>query len=156
MKTQVISFHCTLRNQLGSVLSSTWNHDVLTGPSPDGDLVRGLAEHLEGLQMGERRRIALSAEQAYGLYDPALVVEVAPGELANGKRLRVGDRVQGRVPGVGGAREFRVTGVSKRRITLDGNHPLAGQDLVFEIEATAVREATREDLMSDGESRTLH
>lgn len=146
MKAQVVSFHCVLKNKFGKIISSTFNNDVITqagGPEP---ILSGLAEGLQNLVKGERRLISLGAEKAYGFYDPSKVIECEREEVPRGKFLRKGDEVV--LPNRNGKpMNLRVTGILGDILTLDGNHPLAGQDLVFEIEATEARDATAEELL---------
>jgi FKBP-type peptidyl-prolyl cis-trans isomerase SlyD len=144
MKTQVISFHCVLKNSLGQVISSSFNRDVINhGQGQDSlwDLVRGL----EGVSAGEKRRIEIQAKRAYGLYDPQLRAELPHDELRRGSSLRVGDEVRMKSIDSDEMRVFRVIATSSDTVTLDGNHPLAGQDLVFDIDVTAVRELREDD-----------
>lgn len=171
MKAQVISFHCVLRDPLGRVISSSFNHDVLakapeavaeTMPDSVTDAQRaimnpqashfdfheplqGLVEGLQGLKKGERRTIFVSAERAYGFYDPDLVMQVSRKKLPHGETLEVGFQVVTQARD-GECRVFRITEADASSVTLDGNHPLAGQDLCFDIEATSTREATEEEL----------
>lgn len=140
MKMQIVSFHCVLKNKFGKVISSTFNRDILTGFS-DGhkqELV-ALAKALQNLTTGEKRSISLSAEEAYGFYDPKMVLKVKRNELPTVDKSIVLDMD-------GTRRSFRVVDTSSDMVTLDGNHPLAGQDLVFEIETLAVRDATDEEI----------
>ncbi|MBC7692945.1 MAG: FKBP-type peptidyl-prolyl cis-trans isomerase [Methylotenera sp.] len=148
MKTQIVSFHCVLKNKLGNLISSTFNQDVLTQNSVEdpGELLVGLAKGLQNLHKGEKRRICLSADQAYGFYDPKLVIELSRSEIAQGKHLKLGQEVKAHAEN-GEMKVFRVTHVHGNALTLDANHPLAGQDLVFDIEATEARDATPEDLL---------
>ena len=144
MKAQIVSFHCVLTNQLGKIISSTFNQDVITEPDGQADFLKGLAAGLQGLKKGEKRRICLPAAEAYGFYNPSLVMEVPRKQLTHGKKLQCGHQVESRVDGK--PTMFRVIQSFGDSVTLDGNHPLAGQDLVFEIEATEAREATTEEL----------
>ena len=158
MKAQVISFRCVLKDPLGRVISSSFNHDVLakvpevtSPPEPKaGQLdfhepLRGLVEGLQGLKQGERRTIHVSAERAYGYYDPELVMQVSRRRFPQGEDLEVGFQVVTQADD-GESRVFRVIQADAASVTLDGNHPLAGQDLCFDIEATAARDATEEEL----------
>lgn len=143
-KAQVVSFHCVLKTQLGQVISSTVNYDVLTVPnSSAGKMLAGLNEGLEDLKEGEKRKINVSAERAYGFYDPEKVM-VCSRESLDRENLRVGNTVVGMHEGK--SISFRVTQVSGDEVTLDANHPLAGQDLIFEIEALDVRDATKDEI----------
>lgn len=143
MKPQVISFHCVLKNNLGKVISLTFNRDVLThGP---GDHLLGLSKGLYNLKAGEKRRIFLPAPQAYGYYDLSLVIEVPRKKLSQGSKLKIGDKVSLRTRGKS-LRIFRVVQGNSRTLTLDGNHPLAGQDLIFDVEGVHIRDATQEEI----------
>lgn len=143
MKPQVVSFRCILRDTIGQHISTTVNLDVLN-QSGEGDDLPRLAERMQGLRPGEKRKIALSAGEAYGFYDPNLVLETSRREICRAK-VRVGDQVEV-VDEAGDARPFRVTKLLGGRVWLDGNHPLAGRDLVFDIEVTDARDATQEEL----------
>lgn len=145
MKTQIISFHCVLKNKLGKVISSTFNQDVLTGGDGTQQELMALAHGMQNLKKGEKRRIDLSAQEAYGFYDPAMVIKVARQDLPQIEEFQ-----KSRKPLVlshqGKPQIFRVVSIGDESILLDGNHPLAGQDLVFEIETTEVRDATKEEI----------
>ena len=146
MKPQVVSFHCVLKNKFGKVLSSTFNNDVITQSGGDDSILVGLAEGLQNLVKGERRQIVLNAAEAYGFYDPAKVIECDREEVPRGKFLRKGDEVTMPHAKSGKLMNLRVVGIQGDHVTLDGNHPLAGQDLVFEIEATEARDCTDEEM----------
>lgn len=153
MKAQIVSFHCILKTKLGKVVSSTFNNDVITlGGHPE--LLGGLVAGLQNLTKGEKRTIRVPAAQAYGFYDPSKVMMRPREDFAT--NLRLGSKITALK---GEARMiFRVTDMSEEFVTLDGNHPLAGEDLVFEIEATAARDATDAEIYesADTENSTLH
>ncbi len=142
MSAQIISFNCLLKNKTGQMISSTFNRDVLTLTSESGAnlMLAGLAKGLQDLQKGERRSISLSAEEAYGLYEPKKVIFFPRNKLP--KILRIGETIA--IKGKSGAmRSYKVVDFYGDMASLDGNHPLAGQDLIFEIEALDVRDATQ-------------
>lgn len=144
MAIQVVSFHCVLKNKLGRVISSTFNQNVMTDGPRDAETLTALVEALQDLEKGEKRKISLSAEQAYGFYNPKLVITCPLEDLSSGAPVKLGERVIYVKNGI--RTSYRVIGVSSDIVTLDANHPLAGQDLVFEIEATEARDATLEEL----------
>ena len=150
MKAQVISFHCVLKNKFGRIISSTINRDIMTQSDGSGMLI-GLAEGLRDLQSGEKRSISLRADEAYGFYDPKMAIIRSREDLPGSEQLRVGDQVVIPVPETGKKSQFRVVGIAGESISLDANHPLAGQDLVFEIEAIEAREATSEEVQEANE-----
>jgi FKBP-type peptidyl-prolyl cis-trans isomerase SlyD len=168
MKAQIVSFHCVLRSRVGNrLISSTFNHDVITAidadAAPSESMLAGLAERLQNLKKGEKRSISLSAQEAYGFYDPSLVRECARADVSHGERLEIGSEVLARTDS-GEKKMFRVVAAKSGSVTLDGNHPLAGMDLIFDIEATEARDATTEELAESGgpseivdpQGRTLH
>jgi FKBP-type peptidyl-prolyl cis-trans isomerase SlyD len=94
----------------------------------------------------------------YGFYDPKLVIEVPLKQLPHGKSLQSGQELLSKAQD-GRTRLFRVVEVLGKTALLDGNHPLAGQDLVFEIETTEARDATSEEIAQSSEGtppRHLH
>lgn len=151
MNAQIVSFHCVVKDKMGRVISSTFNQDVLTYAESQQDRLKGLAKGLQNLRKGEKRRIIVPAPEAYGYYDPNQVVQCSRTALTPKVHVELGDKVI-MAPSKGKPeRLFRVTEIFGDQITLDANHPLAGQDLIFEIEATAARAATHEELISSVE-----
>lgn len=158
MSAQVISFKCTLKNTIGKVLSTTINREVLNSPDAPNKILSGLAHGMQNLTKGEKRKITLSAEQAYGFYDPEKILQLPREKFGDQKNLEYGQPVALRDE-KGTLSSYRVTSIQDDIVTLDGNHPLAGQDLIFEIETLDAREATPEEI-SDSQTveskRTLH
>jgi FKBP-type peptidyl-prolyl cis-trans isomerase SlyD len=155
LKPQIISFHCILKSATGKIISNTFNNEVITAPSVGNrDELPGLAKKLDNLRSGEKRKINLDATEAYGLYNPKLVVRMPRKKITAVGELKLGDTVY--LPR--NEREhlpYTIVEISRDEYTLDGNHPLAGQDLVFEIEVLAAREATENEIQeSTTESRS--
>jgi FKBP-type peptidyl-prolyl cis-trans isomerase SlyD len=144
MRPQIISFNCILKNAAGRLISQTYNREVLNAMSPDASgALSGLNKNLQNLTRGEKRRFRVPAEEAYGLYDPNKVILFPRRKLP--KSVMKGEKIN--IVGSGGvARSYRVIEFHEDFARLDGNHPLAGQDLIFEIEALDARDATPEDL----------
>ena len=159
MNVQIVSFHCVLKDKLGKVISSTFNRDVLTSLEASAeDKLPGLSKGLQNLKKGERREIVLNAAEAYGFYDIDKVLELNREDLRGANELRMGEKVLYATEGAK-SQLYRVINISRDRVTLDANHPLAGQDLVFEIEATEVREATADEIREsnvENSGRMLH
>lgn len=156
MNSQIISFNCVLKNNLGRLISFTYNHDVLTATDNAEAMLLGLAQGLQNLKKGEKRKISLSAQQAYGFYDPKKIILYPTQKLP--KDCRIGQAIS-IVSKSGTIRNYRIIQFYNDMASLDGNHPLAGQDLVFEIEALDVREATSEEIKNSSNmlgSQLLH
>ncbi len=145
MQAQVVSFKCILKNASGQLISSSFNRDVLTSHSGEGAPLKGLAQALHGLEKGEHRSIRLKAEDAYGFYDPNKVILFPLNKIPNFQSIRCGQSVS-ILSKTGKLRTYQIIQIHGDLVSLDENHPLAGQDLIFEIETTEAREATPEEL----------
>jgi FKBP-type peptidyl-prolyl cis-trans isomerase SlyD len=106
-------------------------------------LLPGLEKALEGLVSGDRTKVTLSPEDAYGQHDASRTVQVATEELPPG--LVPGNVVRARLPN-GGEMPMTIVAIDGPTATLDGNHPLAGKTLVYEVEIREVCAATTGDL----------
>lgn len=90
MRVQIVSFHCVLKNKLGQLISTSFNQDVATScSSSQTPMLPGFVEALKTLKKGEKKEIILTADQAYGFYDPKLVVDVPRSKLSRGDRKSV-------------------------------------------------------------------
>jgi FKBP-type peptidyl-prolyl cis-trans isomerase SlyD len=156
MSQQVISFKCVVMNRLGQVLSSTFNRDVINQRHLNQDRLPDLVDGLQSVSPGEHRRIFVPAHRAYGLFDPKLTLEIPRAELAYRGNLTVGSVVSfSEKPGL----SYRVVHLNSCTVVLDGNHPFAGQDLIFEVEIVSARDAQASDFLKgsgDAEEVLLH
>jgi len=109
-----------------------------------GSLISGLENALDGRQVDEKFDLHISANDAYGQYDDNLVQRVPKEVFMGDEELEVGMRFlaetdQGPVP-------VEITEIDGDFVVVDGNHMLAGQNLNFNVEILAIREATAEEL----------
>jgi FKBP-type peptidyl-prolyl cis-trans isomerase SlyD len=138
MSTKVISFNCTLKTKAGVVINTSLNREVVANSEASLSL-DWLVNSLKSLKLGEKTEISLEAEKAYGVYDPSKVI-LFPRVKIN-TRANIGDTVK--ITGKSGTvRSYKVINNHHDMFTLDGNHPLAGVDIVFEVEALKARVAT--------------
>jgi FKBP-type peptidyl-prolyl cis-trans isomerase SlyD len=143
MGIQVVSFNCILKSRTGQLISSTFNNEVLAANQAEGGMLSGLVSALQNLVKGEKRLINLTAAEAYGFYDPSKVILFPRNKLP--KHLKTGQKIQ--IVGKSGAiREYKLIELHTNMASLDGNHPLAGQDLIFEIEVLSAREASESEI----------
>jgi FKBP-type peptidyl-prolyl cis-trans isomerase SlyD len=140
----VVTLHYTLKDAAGEVLDSSVSGEPLTYLHGHGHLVPGLERGLEGRSAGEKLNVKVAPADGYGEYDEKLVERVPRRALKGVGAINLG--MQLRAATEDGSRTVTVTRVAGDLITLDGNHPLAGQSLDFEIEITDVRDATEEEL----------
>lgn len=143
MRPQIVSFNCLLKNLLGTTISNTYNRDVLTAVDDEKAMLLGLAKGLGNLKKGDKRTISLTAEQAYGFYDPQKVILYPRKKLSRDVRKGSIVTIMGKS---GTLRTYKVIELHSDMASLDQNHPLAGQDLIFEIEALSVRDATHDEI----------
>jgi len=141
---KVVSIHYTLKNAEGSVLDSSSGSDPLAYLHGSGNIIPGLESALEGKEQGEKLSVTVEPGQGYGERDERLVQEVPRSAFKGVEELAPGMQFQAQGPQ--GARLVVVTEVADESVTVDANHPLAGQTLHFEVEVAEVREATREEL----------
>ena len=101
-------------------------------------------EALEGCPVGERVEVSLSPEEGYGLRDEGLVMTIPKAQLPE-EAHQVGARIEGETPD-GHTVAFGVVEVSEESLTIDGNHPMAGKNLMLTLEVLEVRDASEEEL----------
>ena len=109
-----------------------------------GNIVIGLERALEGKSAGDRVEVKVSAADGYGEFEQELIRTVPRDAFEDADRIQPGMRFQAETDD--GMRVFTVTAVGEEGITVDGNHPLAGQALNFEVTITSIRNPTAEEL----------
>jgi FKBP-type peptidyl-prolyl cis-trans isomerase SlyD len=115
----------------GTVVDSTEGSGLWTYVHGATRMPPGLASGVEGLGVGDHARLELSPEQAFGPIDPAAFQDVPRG-LVPTTALQVG--FAGELPGPDGTLiPFRIHAIQADTVTLDLNHPLAGQNVIFDV-----------------------
>ncbi len=140
----VVTIHYTLKDDAGEIIDSSVGAEPLPYLHGHGNLVPGLERELEGKEAGDKVNVTVQPADGYGDYDQQLVQRVPRRALQGISNIRVGLRLQTQT--AEGPRTVVVTNVMGDMVTLDGNHPLAGKALNFEVEVTDVRPATEEEL----------
>ena len=141
---KVIGFNYTLTNSNNEVLDTSSEHGPLLFLEGVGQIIPGLEEKVIGMAVGEKAKIDVAAADAYGNKNDELVIKVKKSQFPADAQLNIGDVFQ--VNQDQGLPPFTIVELQGEEVTLDGNHPLAGQDLTFDIEITEVREATDEEV----------
>lgn len=139
-KNKVAAIHYTLRDNDGSILDSSEGREPLYYIQGIGNLIKGMEDGLEGKSKGDKFNIKVSAKNGYGELDPSLVQQV-PLKAFGDQDVKTGMRFQ-----TDRGHVVTVTEVGKETITVDGNHPLAGVELNFDVEVMEVRDATQEEI----------
>jgi FKBP-type peptidyl-prolyl cis-trans isomerase SlyD len=143
MTQRVLFFHYVLTNNKGETLDSSREAEPLAVLEGTQQIIPGLEEEIFKMKTGEKKVIEVPAAKAYGPINDQLKVKVKrdqlpEGEIEPGARFRGGNEEAQFI--------FTVLKVEGDDVTLDGNHPLAGEDLTFDVEITGMREATPEEL----------
>ncbi|AYF45406.1 MULTISPECIES: FKBP-type peptidyl-prolyl cis-trans isomerase [Halobacteriovorax] len=141
---KVIGFNYTLTNSNNEVLDTSSEHGPLLFLEGVGQIIPGLEEKVIGMAVGEKAKIDVAAADAYGNKNDELIIKVQKSQFPADAQLNIGDVFQ--VNQDQGLPPFTIVELQGEEVTLDGNHPLAGQDLTFDIEITEVREATDEEV----------
>lgn len=137
----VIAFHYTLTGPTGATLDSSVGQEPMSFIEGSGQIIPGLEKKIKGLK--DKQKIAIAAAEAYGQRDDRLVLKVPRDKLPAGD-IALGTQFQ--ISGDNSGMPFMVTEVTIEHAILDGNHPLAGMDLTFDVEVISVREATEQEL----------
>jgi FKBP-type peptidyl-prolyl cis-trans isomerase 2 len=116
----------------GTVFDTTVTRDPITFAIGEGQVIPGFEQTVIGMEPGTSMTVHIPADKAFGSYHDEMVGMVHPAQLPDEIDPEVGQQLQ--IPGQGGQPfVVSVTDVSESTVTLDANHPLAGQDLIFDI-----------------------
>ncbi len=140
----VVLIDYTLKGDDGTIFDSSEGREPLAYLHGHGNLLAGVEAALLGKAVGDHVAVTLAPEDGYGVHEEGLVARVPRSEFPSeevevGMQFRVG-------PTLEQSRVVTVTELDDELVTLDANHPLAGETLHFSIGVVEVRNATREEL----------
>lgn len=141
---KVVSLHYTLKDSEGDSIDSSEGAEPLAYLHGASNIVPGLEKELLGKAVGDKLAVQVSAEEGYGEYNPGLKQTVSRDMFEQAEGIEVGAQFQATTDQ--GPVSVVVTEVSETDITVDGNHPLAGQDLFFDVEIVEIRDASAEEI----------
>ena len=144
-----LTFHYTLRNRDGRILDTSRGAAPLSCLEGAGQIIEGLEESLLRMGEGDTRQVVVPPERGYGLREAELVQKV-PRDRLPVDDVKVGDQFQ-----TGPDRQapvVTVVAIEGDEVLLDANHPLAGEELHFEVEVLALRVATPAELQAAGKA----
>ena len=142
-KNKAVSFHYTLKNAEGKEMESSREKDPMTYLHGANNIIVGLEKAMEGHVVGDEFSVTLEPEDAYGVRNEKNVQRVplkrlkGIGKVSRGQVLNLKTQ-QGPV-------QVTVLKVGRFNVDVDGNHPLAGVQLTFDVEITDIRDATEEE-----------
>lgn len=132
-----VKVHYTGKLEDDTVFDTSTNLDPLEFTIGEGQLIPGFERAVVGMNPGESKTIEISPDEGYGPHREDLVLEVNPDQLPEHLDPEVGQDLQLRQPD-GRMVNVTVTDVSESSVTLDANHPLAGEDLAFDIQLVEI------------------
>jgi FKBP-type peptidyl-prolyl cis-trans isomerase SlyD len=143
-KDTIVTFDYTLKDEGGNVIDSSKDHGPLSYVHGSGNIIPGLENGLEGKSAADSFVVTVSPEEGYGERDESLTQVVDREVFGLEGELEAGMQFQ--APTENGVMVATVVNIDDDDITVDGNHPLAGIQLNFDVTIVDVREATAEEL----------
>ncbi|HEY9054230.1 MAG TPA: peptidylprolyl isomerase [Rectinemataceae bacterium] len=143
-KDKVVSIEYLLHDAAGKLIDSSDAGEPLVYLHGNDNLVPGLEKHLEGRKAGDSLSCVVAPAEGYGERDEELVMQVARKDFGPGAQIEPGMQFEARSES--GSQIVTVVKVEDDKVTIDANHPLAGESLHFQVKVVDVREATAEEL----------
>lgn len=140
----VASIHYTLKNDAGDIMDTSEGEEPLSYLHGAQNIVPGLEKQLEGKSIGDKLSVIVSPEEGYGEYDANLIQELPRSMFDGVDNIEVGMEFHAQTQQ--GMQIVEVKKIEGDTITIDGNHPLAGHTLHFDVEITDIREASADEL----------
>lgn len=142
-KNKVVTFHYTLKNAAGEEMESSRDKEPMSYLHGANSIIPGLEKAMQGHAAGDAFTATVKPEEAYGVRNENNVQRVALKRLKGVGKLSPGQVLN--LQTQKGPVQVTVLKVGRFNVDVDGNHPLAGMPLTFEVEITEVREATEEE-----------
>ncbi|MCO7224599.1 peptidylprolyl isomerase [Pleionea sp. CnH1-48] len=144
-KGLVVTIEYCLKDEQGKVWESSENSEPWVYLHGFGGIIPGLEPELDGKEAGDQVIVKLQPEQAYGDYEQERINQV-PKEMLDGiKNLEVGMRLEATTD-TGEPIGVKVIEIKDDYVTIDANHPLAGQTVTVEVTVTEIRPALPDEL----------
>jgi len=141
---KVAVIHYAVSDSEGTLIDSSYDHEPLSIIHGSGYLIPGLEDALEGHIVGDTFEVSVPPEKGYGERFDDYVQTVPKEMFGDIDNLEVGAQLRATTDD--GEQTVIVVDISEDSITVDGNHPLAGIELQFDVEVLEVRDATEDEL----------
>lgn len=141
---KVVLMDYTLTDDDHEVIDSSKGQEPLAYIHGAGQIVLGLEKAMEGRSVGDSFKVSVSPEEGYGVSDESNIAVIPADQIEGVDELEVGTQLHTMTDE--GEQTVVVTKIEGNDITIDGNHPLAGLTLNFEITVRGVRDATEEEI----------
>ena len=133
-----VKVHYTGKLNDGTVFDSSANRAPLEFTLGQGNVIPGFDHAVVGMEPGETKTAEIPAAQAYGPYQDEMIIQVTRDQFPEDVEPEVGQQLQVQQAN-GNSFVVSITDITGDQVTLDGNHPLAGQDLTFDIELVEIK-----------------
>lgn len=143
---KAVGIHYSLKNEAGEIIDTSINAEPLIFIHGSGQIIPGLEAELLGKSKGDKFNAVIGPEDGYSLRNEAMMQEVPKSEFQDADTVQIGMQFQ--VETEHGPLVLIVKEILDEAFVVDGNHPLAGEILNFDVEVTEVRDATEEELKS--------
>ena len=140
----VVSIHYTLTNQAGEKLDSSIGAEPLSYLHGAGNIIPGLESALSETSVGDKLTVTVEAADAYGEHNEQKIQTVSKDMFQGMDKIEVGMQFQ--ADSSSGPALVTITEIEGDNITIDGNHPLAGEQLTFDVEVMDIRSATETEM----------
>jgi len=140
----VVSIHYTLTNKAGEKLDSSVGAEPLSYLHGAGNIIPGLESALSESSVGDKLIVTIEAADAYGERNEEQIQTVSKEMFKGMDNIKVGMQFQ--ADSSSGPAIVTITKVEDDDITIDGNHPLAGEQLTFDVEVMDIRSATATEM----------
>ncbi|WP_234734385.1 FKBP-type peptidyl-prolyl cis-trans isomerase [Tellurirhabdus bombi] len=133
-----VQVHYTGRLTDGTVFDSSSGRDPLEFTVGNGMVIKGFDEGVSGMELGETKTVNIPVEDAYGPASEEMVFEFERSMIPTDIPLEIGTTLNMHQDGSPAPIPVIVRGVSETTVILDANHPLAGEDLIFDIQLVGI------------------
>ena len=151
-KSRVVEIHFTLKNESGEVLDTTVGEEPHAYLHGYGNLIQGMEDVLENLEVGSSFDESLAPEKAYGVVNEGLIKEIPRENFPPDFELQVGQQFMADTPN--GQQAIYIKELREATVIIDGNHELAGETIYFSGEIVSIREATAQEIEQGGLSKS--
>lgn len=128
----IVKIHFTGKLEDGTVFDSSEKNKPLKFKVGNGSVIQGIDDSVIGMKINQEKTIHISSDKAYGAIEKELIISVERSTLPKGLELKLDQELQ--IPNEdGNSITVRITKITDKLIELDGNHPLAGKNLIFDI-----------------------
>lgn len=132
-----VQIHFTGKLEDETVIDSSVDSDPLQFTIGEGIVIPGLEQGVLGMEAGDKKTITVTPEDAFGQKRKELVVELKKNEFPEGIKFVIGLQLQ--IKGSDGQLfKVKIVDLTEDTVTVDGNHPLAGNTLIFDVEMVEV------------------